>query len=207
MDGPRLLPLPFGGERSIEGGADGCRLGADGRCDLARYGRPAVRAALARSGERTLGAAKYEAIRFVGPLLRRPAVRRGAIRERAGNHRVHAPGAQPSVKVGLHAPSIGRIATIVAADRAQRIGRGEVVESCPRAPRGPWRAGFGPFSVTWRRQRKTERRTADVKFCEVAHRRADRQRKPDPGGPLPLGRERARKPATDARFARGTLPA
>ena len=53
------------------------------------------------------------------------------------NHRVHAPGAQPSVKAGLHAPSIGRIATIVAADRAQRIGSGGVGESCPQPPRGP----------------------------------------------------------------------
>ena len=129
----RRLPLTLGGECSGECSAHGCRLGADGRGDLARYGRPAHRAALARRRGRALGAAKYEAIPFVGPLLGRPAVTGGPICERARNHRVHAPGAQPSVKVGLHAPSIGRIATIVAADRAQRIGRGEVGESMPAA--------------------------------------------------------------------------
>ena len=134
---PPSRALPLGGECSGECSAYGCRLGADGRGDLARYGRPAWRAALARSGGRALGAAKYEAIRFVGPLLGRPAVRRGAIRERAGNYREDAPGAQPCVVMGFHAPSIGRLATIVAPDRAQRIGRGEVVESCPERPRGP----------------------------------------------------------------------
>ena len=127
----------LGGEGRIEGGANGCRIGSDGRGDLARDRRPAWRPSLAGRSGRALGAAKYEAIRFVGPLLRRPAVRRGAIRERAGNYREDAPGAQPCVVMGFHAPSIGRQATIVAADRAQRIGRGEVVESYPQPPRGP----------------------------------------------------------------------
>ena len=36
----------------------GCRIGADGRGDLARYGRPAGRAALARSGGRAVLAGK-----------------------------------------------------------------------------------------------------------------------------------------------------
>ena len=36
--------------------------------------------------------------------LGRPAVGGGAIRERASTHGEHAPGAQPSVKVGLHDP-------------------------------------------------------------------------------------------------------
>ena len=98
---------------------------------------PSVAGGACWAGGRALGAAKYEAIRFVGPLLGRPAVRRGAIRERAGNYREDAPGAQPCVVMGFHAPSIGRQATIVAADRAQRIGRGEVVESYPQPPRGP----------------------------------------------------------------------
>ena len=110
--------LPPAGKHSLGG------RGADGRRDLARDRRPAWRAPLAGRSGRALGAAKYEAIRFVGPLLRRPAVRRGAIRERAGNYREDAPGAQPCVVMGFHAPSIGKQATIVAPDRAQRIGRG-----------------------------------------------------------------------------------
>ena len=123
-DARPVLPLPFGCKGRSERSADGCRIGADGRRDLARDRRPAWRAPLAGRSGRALGAAKYEAIRFVGPLLRRPAVRRGAIRERAGNYREDAPGAQPCVVMGFHAPSIGKQATIVAPDRAQRIGRG-----------------------------------------------------------------------------------
>ena len=81
--------LPFGGERSIERSADGCRLGADGRGDLARYGRPAWRAALARSGGRALGAAKYEAIPFVGAQLLGVAVCGARHSVRAAYHRVY----------------------------------------------------------------------------------------------------------------------
>ena len=54
-----------------------------------------------------------------------------------GRHRENAPAPEPCVVMGLHNPSIGRIATIVAVGRAQRIGRGEVVESCPQPTRGP----------------------------------------------------------------------
>ena len=79
---PVVLPLPLGCKGRSERSADGCRLGADGRRDLARYGRPAHRSALAGPSGRALFAGKYEAIRLVGPILRRPAVRRGAIRER-----------------------------------------------------------------------------------------------------------------------------
>ena len=136
-DGSCNSAFPLGGECRGECDADGCRLGADGRGDLAGHGRPAHRAALAGPGGRAVLAGKYEAIRLVGPLLGRPAVGRGAIREWAGRHREHAPGAQPSVKVWLHDPIVGRIATIVAGDRAQRIGRGVVVESYPQPPRGP----------------------------------------------------------------------
>ena len=133
----RRLPLPLGGKRGIEGGAHGCRIGVKGHGDLTRHGRPAHRSALARRRGRALGAAKYEAIPFVGPLLGRPAVTGGPICERARHHREHATGAEPSVKMGLHNPNIGRIATIVAGDRAQRIGSGGVGESCPQPPRGP----------------------------------------------------------------------
>ena len=79
---PQRLSLTLGVEGSGEGDPHGCRLGSDGRGDLARYGRPAGAPSLTRRRGRALGAAKYEAIPFVGPLLRRPAVRRGAIRER-----------------------------------------------------------------------------------------------------------------------------
>ena len=79
---PVVLPLPLGCKGRSERSADGCRLGADGRGDLARYGRPAWRAALARSGGRTLGADEYHAIRLVGPLSGPPAVGGGAIRMR-----------------------------------------------------------------------------------------------------------------------------
>ena len=57
--GCRPLSLTLGGERGIEGRAHGCRLGADGRGDLARYGRPAHRAALAWRRGRALFAGKY----------------------------------------------------------------------------------------------------------------------------------------------------
>ena len=127
----------LGGEGRIEGGANGCRIGSDGRGNLARHGRPAGRASLAGARGRAVLAAKYEAIRLVGPLPGRPAVSGSAVRERPRHHREDATGAQPCVVMGFHAPSIGRQATIVAADRAQRIGRGEVVESYPQPPRGP----------------------------------------------------------------------
>ena len=143
----RRLPLPLGVKGGGEGSAHGCRLGADGRGDLARHGRPAWRAALARRRGRALGAAKYEAIPFVGPLLGRPAVTGGPICERARHHREHATGAEPSVKMGLHNPIIGRIATIVAVGRAQRIGSGGVREimptAAPRAVAGPFWAVVG----------------------------------------------------------------
>ena len=101
---PRLTPLPLGRQCRSERSAHGFRLGADGRGDLARHNRPAWRAALARSSGRTFGAGEYQAIRLPWPLLRRPAVRRGAIREGPRYHREDAPGAQPSVKMRLHAP-------------------------------------------------------------------------------------------------------
>ena len=44
--------LTLGVKGGIEGRAHGCRLGADGLGDRARYGRPAGRAALARSRAR-----------------------------------------------------------------------------------------------------------------------------------------------------------
>ena len=106
---PVVLPLPLGCKGRSERSADGCRLGADGRCDLTRHGRPAWRAALARSGGRTLGAAKYEAIPFVGAQLLGVAVCGARHSVRAAYHRVHAPCPQPSVKVWLHAPIIGRM--------------------------------------------------------------------------------------------------
>ena len=105
----RRLPLTLGGECPGECRAHGCRLGADGRGDLARHGRPAWRAALARSGGRTLGAGKYEAIPFVGAQLLGVAVCGARHSVRAAYHRVHAPCPQPSVKVWLHAPIIGRM--------------------------------------------------------------------------------------------------
>ena len=100
---------------SGECSAHGCRLGADGRGDLARYGRPAWRAPLARSGGRTLGAGKYEAIPFVGAQLLGVAVCGARHSVRAAYHRVHAP---------------------------------VVGKPCPRAPRGPWRAGLGLRTAT-----------------------------------------------------------
>ena len=63
------LPLTLGGKRRCQRSADGCRLGADGRGDLARYRGPPGRAALARLGGRALGAGKYQAIRFDRPPL------------------------------------------------------------------------------------------------------------------------------------------
>ena len=48
-DGPCNSAFPLGGECRGKCDADGCRLGSDGRGDLARHGRPAHRAALARS--------------------------------------------------------------------------------------------------------------------------------------------------------------
>ena len=101
--------LTLGGERGIEGGAHGCRIGADGRCDLARYGRPAGRAALAGLRGRALFAGKYEAIPFVGPQLLGVAVCGARHSVRAADHGEHAPCPQPSVKVWLHAPIIGRM--------------------------------------------------------------------------------------------------
>ena len=148
ITGPPLvdnLPLTLAGKRRCQRSAHRCRLGAYGGCDLARDRGPAWWAALAWLRGRAVLAGEYQAIRLDGPLRGRPAVRRGAIRERAGGHGEDAPGAQPSVKVSFHAPVIGSTATIVAGDRAQRIGRGQVVESYHRAPRGPWRAVMGGF--------------------------------------------------------------
>ena len=107
--GWRRLSLTLGGECRIEGRADGCRLGSDGRGDLARYVRPAGRAALAGLGSRALFAGKYEAIRLVGAQLLGVAVCGARHSVRAGYHREDAPRAQPSVKVWLHAPIIGRM--------------------------------------------------------------------------------------------------
>ena len=98
------LSLTLGGKCRIEGGADSCWIGAELPGDGTRHGRPAGRAALARSGRWARGAGEYKPVRLVGPLLGRPAVGDGAIRERASTHGEHAPGAQPSVKVWLHDP-------------------------------------------------------------------------------------------------------
>ena len=54
----RRLPLTLGGECD----ADGCRLGSDCRGDLARYGRPAWRAALAGRRGRALFAGSHHPI-------------------------------------------------------------------------------------------------------------------------------------------------
>ena len=139
-----LSALTLCGEGSIEGRTHRCRLGTYGGCDLARHGRPAHRAALAGRSGRTLGAAKYEAIPFVGALLRRPAVRRGAIRERLRHHREDATAPEPSVKMGLHTPNIGTFATIVAGGRAQRIGSGGAGESMPAGGCGAVQGPFWP---------------------------------------------------------------
>ena len=98
------LSPPLGCECRSKRSAYGCRLGADGRRDLPRHGRPSRRAPLRGPGGWTLGAGEHQTIRLSGTLLGRPAVGGGAIRERAGNHGEDAPGAQPSVKVRHHDP-------------------------------------------------------------------------------------------------------
>ena len=137
------LSLTLGGKCRIEGGADGCWIGAELPGDGTRHGRPAGRAALARSGRWARGAGEYQPVRLVGPLLGRPAVGDGAIRERASTHREHAPGAQPSVKVGLHDPEYRQ-------PRNDCCGRpcsahrprqgGQIILA---ATRGPYRTHFG----------------------------------------------------------------
>ena len=67
--GCRPLSLTFSIEGGIKGRAHGCRLGADGLGDRARYGRPAGRPALAGRRGRALFAGKYQAIPFVGAQL------------------------------------------------------------------------------------------------------------------------------------------
>ena len=89
----RRSTLTLGGERGIEGGAHGCRIGADGRRYLTRHGRPAGRAALAGRRGRALFAGKYEAIPFVGAQLLGVAVCGARHSVRAAVHREHAPRA------------------------------------------------------------------------------------------------------------------
>ena len=89
----RRLPLTLGVEGSVECRAHGCRIGSDGRRDLTRHGRPAGRAALARSRARAVFAGKYEAIPFVGAQLLGVAVCGARHSVRAAVHGVHAPRA------------------------------------------------------------------------------------------------------------------
>ena len=130
--------LTLGVKGGIEGRAHGCRLGADGLGDRARYGRPAGRAALARRRGRAGFAGKYQAIPFVGAQLLGVAVCGARHSVRAAVHGEHAPRAQPSVKMRLHAPEYRQDARILAPDRAQRIGSGEVVMTRRYRERGRW---------------------------------------------------------------------
>ena len=187
--GCRPLSLAFSIEGSIEGRAHGCRLGAYGRRDRARYGRPARRAALAGPGGRALFAGSHHPILRVrshggGYLVR---VRSALVWLRL-EHENH-PASHPHVIVLVHAPIIGRIATFVptASRPAHRQRRGWGI--MPATTRG---AVQGPF---WAVQDGDHPRRGD-RTCPPRGGRAGTLTKPDltaPGG--------------RRRWPRGTLPA
>ena len=148
-----LSALTLCGEGRIEGRAHGCRLGTYGGGYLARYGRPAGAPSLTRRRGRALGAAKYEAIPFVGAQLLGVAVCGARHSVRAANHRVHAPCPQPSVVMGFHAPIIGRMqeSLRVTAPSASAVARWwNLPATTPRAVQGPFWAGRGRVRATTR---------------------------------------------------------
>ena len=137
-----VLPLSLGCKGRSERSADGCRLGADGRGDLARYGRPAHRPALAGRRGRALFAGSHHPIIRIRSHFGCYLVRvRSALVWLRLEHE-NRPGAQPDVEVLVHDPIIGRIATIVptASRPAHRQRRGWGI--MPAATRG---AVQGPF--------------------------------------------------------------
>ena len=127
--------------RTAAGSAPSCRAIAratvaqrGGRRLLGRVGGHSVQARTTRSA-------------LSGPLPGRPAVGGGAIRERASTHGEHAPGAQPSVKVGLHDPEYRQprndcCGGPCSAHRPRQRGQ-IILAATPRAVQGPFWAKFG----------------------------------------------------------------
>ena len=136
----RRLTLAFSIEGGIEGRAHGCRLGADGRRDLARHGRPAHRAALAGPGGRALFAGSHHPIirggsHFGGYLVR---VRSALVWLRL-EHENH-PGAQPDVIVLVHNLDYRQDRDVctygIAPSASAAAGQGNHAHSHPRRRRG-----------------------------------------------------------------------